>query len=103
LNKIKVHIDISTKPPPNTAVSVPYPASRVYNIICYKTQVRGTELKILAARMVTRSKFRTREDQQMLVVTVQNLVTESLCSYKQTVRQIDIQGNKVFGSYRLMY
>ena len=35
----------------------------------------------------------------MLVATEQNLVTQSLCSYRQTVRRTDIQADKQFLDY----
>jgi hypothetical protein len=35
----------------------------------------------------------------MLVATVQNLVTQSLCSYWQTVKRTDIQADKQFLEY----
>jgi hypothetical protein len=35
----------------------------------------------------------------MLVATIQNLVTRSLCSYGETVRRTDIQADKQFLDY----
>jgi hypothetical protein len=56
--------------------------------------VRGTELKILVARNVTRRKFHTEG-----VATVQNLVTWSMCSYEQRDGRTDNQADKQFLDY----